>query len=643
MLPFYLYGADLPDYYQKGRAEIENGQPEQAVAVWLQGWAELNLAGETDPRLAFALIESVTEQGMVQLYQQASHIYLWGFEEAQPGRWKDVYAQEIRRLESLTDEQTFRRWQQLLEENDPALMEQIRLFWDSLDPIPAADYNPRIAEHWERIAYARRYFDLNDLTVYGTDERGLVHVKYGSPDLIFVDTFRASPAPMLQFVRQQFIDRREYARALANAVEQRAMEIIRERPFVVWVYQFQDREVVFYFGQPGGTGSFRKLDSILDLLPTSYNRYTTYYDFTIGRIRFNAGPFLVFSAVYQASMYDMDYQSELASFYSDMEFGDKQEPGRVEALRYQAEMSTVRKQQRAAIQYSWLDRNLERLPLTVQIWRFLDQNQEPYMVSALFTELPSDYYEEPAGEKELVLRNTWRFSTDDGLICRETGAQHIGDEELALSESLDYTVTTLLNCPFEPETGRYVYSAELYDLLNAEPEIHFLAPDFIHSLQGLRARGRHETRPAEPLSDDLNSFLVSDIVLGIPAREAGYGFGDIRLIKDNTLPIGSNLALFFEVYNLQENESGMQEYTLEYEIKPVRTRLQRILGTGREDRELSILLTLETSDLWSSDQLEVELAGLNAREYEIVMTFTDNQSGKTIERTRRFTLVEREN
>jgi GWxTD domain-containing protein len=41
-----------------------------------------------------------------------------------------------------------------------------------------------LIEHWERIAYARKKYNLGSYTAYGTDDRGLIYIKYGKPTRI---------------------------------------------------------------------------------------------------------------------------------------------------------------------------------------------------------------------------------------------------------------------------------------------------------------------------------------------------------------------------------------------------------------------------------------------------------------------------
>ena len=63
-------------------------------------------------------------------------------------------------------------------------MIEIKSFWVNIDPTPTTVTNERLLEHWQRIAHARKNFRNNKNTVYGTDDRGLIYVKYGEPERI---------------------------------------------------------------------------------------------------------------------------------------------------------------------------------------------------------------------------------------------------------------------------------------------------------------------------------------------------------------------------------------------------------------------------------------------------------------------------
>ena len=53
-------------------------------------------------------------------------------------------------------------------------------FWQRQDPTPATVENERLVEHWERLDYARQWYDTPEPRGY--DDRGMIYIRYGPPD-----------------------------------------------------------------------------------------------------------------------------------------------------------------------------------------------------------------------------------------------------------------------------------------------------------------------------------------------------------------------------------------------------------------------------------------------------------------------------
>lgn len=233
-------------------------------------------------------------------------------------------------------------------------------------------------------------------------------------------------------------------------------------------------------------------------------------------------------------------------------------------------------------------------------------------------------------------------SEHDGVSCRNSEVMQIYSEDLFDEDSQDQAITTLITCPQTGQESFSLLTAELFDLDSDATASDITAPSFLSTVSGLIAMGRSDIELAEPLPSDANIFTASDLVLGLSTGRDGYEISDLRLVSNNRFPIGEDIVLFYEVYNLDESDgdSPFREYTLHYEIHPIRTRLQRLFGTGQEDREQSITLHFETQDSRTSEQIELELAGVTAGEYELSITFTDINSGQAVQRVERFILEE---
>ncbi len=170
------------DYYTTGLNLLEKGDWEAALETWWQGKQNLELKGKIDPRLGFVFIELATEKKAQNYYESASEIYMWAFSNTTPAEFFDHIIAEDERLIPLLPEQKKKQWQRFIKNRNNELSNHIKSFWLELDIRPATEVNERLIEHWQRITYAREHFKKNKGSIYNTDDRGLIYVKYGEPD-----------------------------------------------------------------------------------------------------------------------------------------------------------------------------------------------------------------------------------------------------------------------------------------------------------------------------------------------------------------------------------------------------------------------------------------------------------------------------
>ena len=99
-------------------------------------------------------------------------------------KYNKAIENEVERIAPLLNKDRRKKWHSLFKKNDPQLLLEIKSFWVNKDPTPTTATNERLLEHWQRIAHARKNFRNGKNTVYGTDDRGLIYVKYGEPERI---------------------------------------------------------------------------------------------------------------------------------------------------------------------------------------------------------------------------------------------------------------------------------------------------------------------------------------------------------------------------------------------------------------------------------------------------------------------------
>ncbi|MFC1564138.1 GWxTD domain-containing protein, partial [candidate division KSB1 bacterium] len=116
-------------------------------------------------------------------FEKASDIYFWGLSGKNLNEFQQNIEDEAYRIMPLLKADEAEEWKTLLKTDTQGLADRIRRFWVPIDPTPATPENERLLEHWVRIGYSRKTFTRNNYSVYNCDDRGLIYVKFGEPDL----------------------------------------------------------------------------------------------------------------------------------------------------------------------------------------------------------------------------------------------------------------------------------------------------------------------------------------------------------------------------------------------------------------------------------------------------------------------------
>jgi GWxTD domain-containing protein len=121
-----------------------------------------------------------------------------------------------------------------------------------VDPLFTTPVNERLLEHWERINYARKHFTKNETTVYGTDDRGLIYVKYGNPDAILKKTVI-------------YHKTRNPVSGIAMSIRPHMALIVK---LELWTYHFNNRKQPSYylFGRDNNSGRFELQKSLFNII-----------------------------------------------------------------------------------------------------------------------------------------------------------------------------------------------------------------------------------------------------------------------------------------------------------------------------------------------------------------------------------------
>lgn len=169
--------------YNKGMEYINDGKWEQALNLWSGYLNNLVKEKKSNPAVAFKYIEVVTEHHLRKDYYKASSYYLKTFEYASWDNEPKFLLEELKRIMPIVPHKLQKQWKKEIKKKNPDIFRKVVLFWEMLDPITSTPENERLIEHWKRIAYAREHFTRASNTVYHTDDRGLIYVRFGKPDV----------------------------------------------------------------------------------------------------------------------------------------------------------------------------------------------------------------------------------------------------------------------------------------------------------------------------------------------------------------------------------------------------------------------------------------------------------------------------
>ena len=169
--------------FEEGLKKLDNGNWKAAVATWGTALKKQDANQSIELKMAVKYIETVTEHKDSEHYAEACDYYLNAFRQASWEREPEALDEEFERLMPLVPPDHQKEWKKVIKKRDPAIFNKVVLFWEMMDPITSTAVNERLIEHWERIAYARKHFTRAHNTVYHTDDRGLIYVRFGKPDL----------------------------------------------------------------------------------------------------------------------------------------------------------------------------------------------------------------------------------------------------------------------------------------------------------------------------------------------------------------------------------------------------------------------------------------------------------------------------
>lgn len=403
------------DYYKVGLKLAEQGEVKKALQIWLQTKARLKIPVT---RIGVGFIKVVTEHDLKKYYGFATLMYNWGLSTEKVKPNKKALRKIIERVGNLVEYEKYRKWDEMLEDNNPAIYKELRQFWQKMDLTPATTYNERLIEHWQRINYAQKHFSKDDYTIFGTDDRTKIYVRYGKPDFItkgelyfnmgaaksYIRTMAAKAAPKEIFLT-------------ANL----ARSFHRFPKYEIWVYKsslYRKKKLIFIFGKASGvTDGFRLVHSVGELIPRSaYSVPTklTYEDIlNVDREPIKTfAPATVLQALYyrQLAYVDPYFRHKYTSIMSATTGFIPPDRRTARNISSDAEFDAFVVKSRAQKEASVIARKMANIPLKVYTYRQLSRSNQPvlltFIVSKPYKAFWVDYINNYRGRNNKILSDS---------------------------------------------------------------------------------------------------------------------------------------------------------------------------------------------------------------------------------------------
>lgn len=652
--------------YERGLELIYQGNTTQGLDVWYNAYEN---SGNVDSRIGFEFIRVVTQERIKEYFGDATDMYYQALTNGSGRDSRVAIRQEIERLQPLIGEGIYRQWRKWWDENDRTLGVDMRGYWVQLDPTPAKPANERLIEHWERIATARERFTKNGSTVYGTDERALIYIRYGEPTrsqsgILTLQSYNITPWLQNQFHPNQSEDHvqgttRQPVEVLEwerlNRLESAIYEFHQYPEYELWFYdrisEGIEEPVPFVFGTDPGTGEFSLLRGIEDFIPErAYYPDRERNEESESFTRIGITPALMLQLLYYEQLAAVDdfFEQRLNDLRSKvLEQGIDALQGLDLAFAAQSREIVTQRVNRAPRERSVYKRQLPEIPLQIQQYRFLNEEHEPFIISYIESasqeafqidyyrnrdEMNSDVEVQPGQNVRDVLTDYelvhYLYEYDKDWNISET----FRDEPPLIMGRLPEgpTSRSLLRLPH----NNRAYQSVSVELLNYNPDTEAVYDTpFPNELRGINSL---LYRLPEPLDTNPDTLEMADLVLGYEDEGVATDPFTFRVANDQSVPFGATLMLHFEVYNVARMDNGFTQFELTYRILPVDEEGK--VSTEREEFVLTLNFTNEERRV--VENLEIETAALQTGLYELRVNVEDMTTGQTKERRIRFEVKE---
>jgi GWxTD domain-containing protein len=650
------------NFYEQGLQLKNDGQTKAALNKWLEAKGQLT-GTDIDPRIGFAFIDLVTEQELKKYYKIASRMYFWALSGGVLVHHTKSVVEELKRIKPLLNQKEYNRWKEYIRDGDQTGLHAIKRFWGNLDPTTSTPVNERLLEHWERIQYVRAHFTKNESTVYPSDERGEVYVKYGLPDesrdgVFQFNSFQVEAwAQDILLVTQRFgntvIDGSTTASttltsgisSFADTKEQltaAARDYFSYPDYEIWTYrrlknENENQNLIFIFGEASDSGEFGLRSSLGEFIPN--RAYNSSSGIKAGSASPASPGLLLQLMLYeQVAAVDPFFGNALVDLETVAINSTGRSSYRGFSERAKNEQALERVQSLAPPQESAYLRQLPKIELDIRQYRLLNEENQPifatYLYSYPVSVLLADYGANAATTSPSDYKLTHSIQLRDSAW---TLRAHVPDKpKLLLNKDKDNNyapVQSLFLIPYLKGNARQIFSAELHNKTIREDSISAITI----MPAALRAVGKRVADQPEPLSTDPDHLAISDLIIGYAGSVKNQKI-PFYVPPEPVIPQGNDLMFHFEAYHLQPGPEGVAEFQVVYELKKDGNFVQKLFSSGQQQGRLT--LNFETDSDRFVENIEVETSELEAGSYELILTIKEPSTRRSIERKIEFEIVQ---
>jgi GWxTD domain-containing protein len=592
------------DLFTRAHTLERQGDWQGALSLWASAPDSAIGTGRSDPRIGPAFIATAIENDARDRLEEASALYLWSFSAPDPEADREHVTLEARRITPLLTLRDSARWQPLLEGDTPTLSMRIARYWLEHDPTPETVLNERLVEHWQRIVEARKRYQYNRSSVYETDDRGIIFVKYGPPGTR----------------NHGFLGSNEMELKIRVA-DPIAREVIRRMDphpqFDLWKYAgLNAEEYTFYlFGNVWGTGPFELVEGPLDLISSSARNLS--------------------SASKSPGGVRVQYYHELF-YYRDLAILGGRFGRRFDELATLWDGYTMRRNAYGA--------GAGQAPTapTLQTYSYRFAEEDRYAPEGVPSIEVRSEYEGAARAVEMVVQPVRVLDPSDQpmIVVQALSAPRLrlGDRAGAgyVSPLRDTEHTLILRNREMEEAGRMTQLAparvggvSVFRLRHPSQPVHLTVyakaiGSPVMDADTMTLAGQGHAYIDTPLVADASVFEVSDLAVGTPVDAGALEHAlPFPLLPSARIWTGDALRVYLELYHLTADAGGTARYDLRFRLLP----LDDVGEVKSSPPPVTLGIQLESFDERAQRHFDIGLAGLEIGLYRLEVDATDLVSG----------------